>query len=1167
MRLKQIKLAGFKSFVDPTNIILQTHLTGVVGPNGCGKSNIIDAVRWVIGESSAKQLRGEQLTDVIFNGSAGRKPVGQAAIELMFDNSDGRLGGEYAQYNEIAIRRELNRDGQSHFYLNGVRCRRKDIMDVFLGTGLGPRSYAIIGQGMISELIEAKPEEIRTHLEEAAGTSVYKERRRETENRIQHTRENLARLNDLIEEIDKQLAHLKRQANAAERYKVLKQELRLLKAQLNALFIKHLDEQLAEQLLVTQRSETHLEAKLAEHRQLDTNIEKQRIQQTDLNDAFNEVQGRYYQIGSEIAKYEQQLHHLQERQKQIERDIAQSESSCQEAEEHLTADQAHLEELNSDILNLEPQAEDARELVEALMEGLQQAEHHLAEWQAQWDAFNSHAAKSTQQVEVEQTRAHHLTQRMQNIQQRIERLQEQANNFNVANLPSEINEYTQNVNHFKAQVEQLQQSLSLINQHISQQRQQNQQLGQQREQVRGDLHNLSNKKASLTALQEAALGKTDVEVKEWLEQNQLSSHSRLAENIKVEAGWELAAEAVLGHYLEAVCVDDLLQLREGLQNFSKGKVTFINTKTDIQEAPKANSLSTKIQSECSINHLVNNVYLAENITEAFAKLSQLNAHESIVTKEGIWLGANWLRISKASDAKAGVLQRKQSLSALDTLIDERQEQFNRLETELNEGQSQLHNLEEQRDNLQAELRNHSTQLAELQAQLSAKQASLEHIQQRELAVNQELAEQKSQLEELQQQYEATLEAQSNANEQKMKNDQKRDALLRSRDSHKDKVYEIRRQANEAKHKADEYQVRLTSSRNQIHYLTQNIVRTEKQLAQLHERKEQLQQQLAEVISPLPQLQNELAVNLSKRASVEIELTEARAKLQEVEHHLRELERSRNKLEAEANEIRDQLEQLRVNYRAMQVRRETYQEQISQGEYQLETLLAEMPPEADINSWQNQIEQIEARIARLGPINLAAIEEYSQLSERHTYLDSQRNDLVEALNALEEAIRKIDRESRTRLRETFDKANDMFKTLFPKIFGGGQAYLELSDEDILNTGIYIRAQPPGKRNSSIHLLSGGEKALTAIALVFALFHLNPAPFCMLDEVDAPLDDANVGRFCDIVKEMSQKVQFIFITHNKVTMEMAQQLAGITMNEPGVSRLVSVDIDEALAMAVS
>lgn len=1169
MNLKSIKLAGFKSFADPTSILLPGSLTAIVGPNGCGKSNIVDALRWVIGESSAKQLRGEQLSDVIFNGASNRKPVGQASIELVFDNNQGRLGAEYANYAEISIRREITRDGQSQFYLNGTRCRRRDITDLFLGTGLGPHSYAIIEQGVISKIIDGKPEEIRVYLEEAAGTSKYRERRRDTENRIRHTRENLARLADLRMEMEKQLDHLKRQASAAERYKTLKQEQRLMKAQLHALQCQTLDLQVTEQQRELDEQTNQLEARTADHRRIEALMEQQREQQAQANEDFNTVQARYYQVGGEVARQEQQIQHIQSQSRQLTADLEQLQTTCEEAEQQLEQDRLQVATLGQTLESLTPQAEQTAQMAEQATEQLQEAEQKRQEFQQQWEQFQQQAGHAQRQAEVEETRVHHLAQKIQSLVDRISHLQQQQIKLNTTELPEVIAELAQQTMMLKNQLDALQHTQAELNQRISQQRHTNDQLRSERDQERQALNQLLNQQASLNALQQAALGKDNQQAQAWIKQQGWTEKPRLLEVLQVEKGWETAVETVLAPYLEAMCTTDSNDLNTAAQQFTEGRLAVFHPTSSVAAPSPAiaglTPLASKIQSSWQLTGLLESIYVVDDVNQGLQQLAKLAAHESIVTRSGIWLGVSWLRVSKVQDETSGVLQRKQALQDIDAAVAVHQQQLTQQDQTLQQGQADLLQLERERDQQQQQFRELSNKHSELHAQLSAKQAHFEQLQHQHSNVVQDSENLQQQRLLAEQELQTAQTSCEQAQAQRQEFAARKDSLLARKDALETEFQQYRQQATTRKQAADEIQVRLVSTESQRHYLQQSIAREEKQLTQMQQRREHALARQREVQTPLPLLQAQLEELLQERVVVEDALTLEKQKLSQLEHQWREYEKQRVELEKQSQAVRDRLEKIRIAQTTAQAHRENHLEQISGMSYVLAELLQEMPAEAEENSWQQELERIETRIQRLGAINLAAIEEFETVSERKTYLDSQDKDLCEALQTLEDAIQKIDRESRARLRETFDKANTQFKDLFHRMFEGGQAELEWVGDEVLSAGVVIRAQPPGKRNTLLHMLSGGEKALTSIALVFALFQLNPAPFCVLDEVDAPLDEANVGRFSRLVKAMSSTVQFIFISHNKVTMQMAQQLIGITMQEPGVSRLVSVDMEQALAMA--
>lgn len=1167
MRLSTIKLAGFKSFVDPTTIGLPTNLTAIVGPNGCGKSNTIDAVRWVMGESSAKNLRGDSMTDVIFNGSNSRKPVGQASIELVFDNADGTLGGQYAEYNEISIKRTVTRDGQSLYHLNGTRCRRRDITDIFLGTGLGPRSYAIIEQGTISRLIEAKPEELRNFLEEAAGISKYKERRRETENRMRHTRDNLDRLNDLREELDKQLNHLQRQAATAERYKTMKTDERTFKGQLQALRWRSLDGDMKGQEGQLHEEETALEAQVAHQRAAEAELELKRETHIEATEAFNQVQSEFYGIGADIARMEQTIQHARERYQQQSQDLEQLERSWNEAQVHIDKDSSRIQELDATLAELEPKHQLAKEGEELSAATLAEAEQQMQEWQAQWDTFNQDANAPAQTAQVERSRIQQLEQQDGQLQQRLKRLEDEQGILVGGNLDEEIELLAESKAEGEMKAEMLQEQLSSAISRINEQREQNHQDSRSLDEVRGELQSKRGRHASLEALQQAALGKRQGAVSEWLAGQNLDEAQRLAQGLKVADGWERAVECVLGDHLEAVCIDGMDPLLGTLGSLEHGSLTLFDTTTrgEAVTSDKGVALLSKVDSSWSLNGLLSGVYAAETLEDALAMRGSLLGSESVITRDGLWLGASWLRVVRDADERSGVLHREQELKELSETIEGLDERSEQLQQSVEQGRVQLSQLEEEREAAQRTLNEANRAQSEVNSQLSAKQARAEQITSRRERLQSDSGELQQQIAENEEQIKASRSTLHLALEQMEELALQREELNARREELRQRLELSRQQARGDREASQELTVRIQTMRTELDSTRQGLERVDHQLSQFAERREELKLALAEGDAPIGEKGLELEALLEKRMQVEERLNEARRQVGDIDHRLRELENDRHKAEQQAQNVRGGLERLRMGWQESKVRRQTLQEQLGEGGFEVEKLLEELPDEANIPEWEKQLETVGQRIQRLGPINLAAIEEYEQQSERKNYLDAQNADLVEAIETLENAIRKIDRETRTRFKETFDKVNTGLQEKFPRLFGGGHAYLELTGDDLLDTGVTVMARPPGKRNSTIHLLSGGEKALTAVAMVFSIFELNPSPFCMLDEVDAPLDEANVGRFCKLVKEMSEQVQFIFITHNKATMELATTLAGVTMHEPGVSRLVAVDVAEAMDLA--
>lgn len=1165
MKLTEIKLAGFKSFVDPTTVKLPSNLIGVVGPNGCGKSNIIDAVRWVMGESSAKHLRGESMADVIFNGSNSRKPVGQAFIELVFDNSDGTVGGQYASFSEISVKRLVTRDGTSNYYLNGAKCRKRDITQVFLGTGLGPRSYSIIEQGMISRLIEAKPEELRVFLEEAAGISKYKERRRETENRIKHTRENLDRLNDLREEVDKLLTKLQRQAKTAEKYKEFKQDERRLKAELLVLKLRDLSKEIETEQLRVSEKETRLEESIAQTRAIEAAIEKDRQEHHAATDKFNEVQGKYYGIGGDIARKEQAIQHSREMRKKQESDLQEVLASLKELQGHISDDEKKIASLKEKINNQEPEFEKAKAAANSSRETLFNAEQNMQEWQQQWDDFSHKAAEPSELAKVERIRIEQFEKQSQQNQQRVSRLSTEKQAL-IANLTHDkLQSLQQELQQSEQQQSELQEKLDQLLEKISERKENIKQLSGELDEARDTWQEARAELISLEALQQAALNEQDEISEQWIGAHGLAHNQKLLDVISVDPGWEQAVEIVLGKAINAICIDNLDQSNHLLSDFEVGSVSFLENNKSKENSQTLGRLSEKVKSELDLDSLLASVYYADDLDQALSMRANLQEHESIISKQGVWLGKNWLKISKHADSSASVLERKQRIEDLKMQIEEMAETGKSLKQTLEASREHLQDDEIEKDELQATYNQSHQNYSKLTAQTQTLSSQLQQTDKRLQEVEQEIQELDTVSEQIEKDMAAAQERLDFALQSVEQLEQEREDLQRQK-------IEFRQQVDDAKAKAEAdaefmHQLELENQANisQLKSTEENLVRMTQQTAGLDQRNQELAARLEESSQPIKDLEAELQTLLDQRVIVENELNEARKKVDEFDNAMRQHELDRSAAEQKTQEVRTELESLKMSWQEVRVRRKTVEEQFNETGYGEQELMEYLPELANSKEWQTKVSEVEKKIERLGAINLAAIEEYEEQLERKKYLDSQYGDVSEALATLEDAIRKIDKETKDKFKETFDKVNDGLKNMFPRLFGGGQAYLELTEEDLLNAGVTIMARPPGKRNSTIHLLSGGEKALTAVAMVFSIFLLNPSPFCMLDEVDAPLDDANVGRFCDMVKEMSEQVQFIFITHNKITMSIANQLSGVTMQEPGVSRLVAVDVNEAVKLA--
>ena len=1165
MRLNKIKLAGFKSFVDPTAVNFPSNLIGVVGPNGCGKSNIIDAVRWVMGEISAKHLRGDSMADVVFNGSSSRKPVGTASVELVFDNSDGKLGGQYANFNEVSLKRVVSRDGTSAYFLNGARCRRKDITQLFLGTGLGSRSYAIIEQGMIGRVIEARPEELRGFIEEAAGISKYKERRRETANRISATKENLERLNDVREEVDKQLRHLQRQAATARRYQALKQDERKISAELIALRLKAIENDAQSKEGILSERDTALQGLIAELRAIESSIETSREDFTEKSEALNAVQGRFYQIGSEISRTEQQIQHTRELRQRQRQDLEQAEEGAAEAQMHLTRDQTQIDQFRSELEELEPGLDAARERERASAEALSQAEEAMQEWQERWEEFNRDSRAASEKTQVERARIEQLEHQLTALQSRRERLSTELGQLDMGDVEERIAMLQAQLDDAAAQSEAADTQLREATEELQRLRERERELVSADDNGRKQLQEAQGRLMSLQALQQAALGLAQGKVTEWLSSNALTERPRLGQQLVVEPGWERAVETVLGSYLEAVSVDTLDDIAQRIDSLQVGTVSFFSAGASSVHSSDSNSLLSRVQGPSAISALLTGIVAVDSLPEALERRHSLADGQSIITRDGVWIGRDWLRVSRDKDVHAGVIEREKEMGELRDRVSAAEEQRESIQLQLAECRESVSSLEQRRDELQAEVNRLHRSNSEFSSQVSALRAKAEQTSERMRRVTGEI-------EELDRDYEgrseAIAEARARLHEGLEAMGQFEDArvgLENEREERRQGLASTRSQAQQDRDGAQDVAIKVESRRSSLSSISAGLDRLRNQLEQYQQRRDRLTQQLADGEEPLNGLEMELEAKLEQRIEVEQELSVAREALEGAEHLMRTMDQQRVSREQAIEEARHGLEDVRMAAEGLKVRRETLQEQFAATQFDLATVYQEMPPEAEVGAWEETLEDLSEKIQKLGAVNLAAIEEYQEQSQRKEYLDSQFKDLTEALETLETAIQKIDKETRQRFQDTFDRVNAGLKERFPRLFGGGHAYLELAGEDILNAGVSIMARPPGKRNSTINQLSGGEKALTAVALVFSIFELNPAPFCLLDEVDAPLDEANVGRFCNTVKEMSERVQFIFITHNKTTMELASQLVGVTMNEPGVSRLVAVDVDEAVRLA--
>ena len=1133
MRLKQIKLAGFKSFVDSTKIPFLNPLSAIIGPNGCGKSNIIDAVRWVLGESSAKHLRGDSMADVIFNGSTARRPVSVASVELNFENLDGRLTGEYSSYQEIVVKRQVSRDGDSNYFLNGQKCRRKDITDLFMGTGLGPRSYAIIEQGTISRLIESKPQELRVFIEEAAGISRYKERRRETETRIRHTRENLERLGDIRTELGRQLDKLAEQATAAKQYRELKQSERQLDSELLVSRYLELTDQTERLTLDVNRLELAKAEVEAEKERTELELTRLNVQLVELDGEEQKRVESFYLSGTQIAKLEQDLKHRQQQDSHVEQRISTIVQKIKQHKDKLSAAEATQQALRTDLALKQPQFEQAHSSLIRVSADL--SEHELK-------ASESRAKLSEHKEKVSSYRLAHEVSRGKLSHQGVMLEQTRAQLARIEQEAAELLEQA------AAKIEQ--DNLSRLTQWQSEAMERgeiNDEHGDQLSELLQAQINLKAKQEALGQSLAEERGRLALVTKLLPDDESQEGAKALWQLIDVQPGWEKAVELIF---------DGLLKMPAGVD---QGELGFEGLKH--QEWPG-------VSSNANLSPWLSQVQWADSLEQAKELVGGISEHQRIVTADGYLLGRGFV-IKKGTDS-GSLVQLKCEQESLEVSIDD-------CETLLNDLNRQGHELEAQIKPLKIDLSSGietlqqlNVSIASLSVQIAAdKQRNQERNRRRE-HLDSELARLKALLKTLQE-GEASIQASLNEARSSLEQGERVQTRL---------VQGLEERMDSARICKDKYQQLQQDDRelSQIcQTLTTKLALNEQSIDQQGARIEELtlaqsalehqlvEQSVASEDGRLSTLKEQLGQALAQQQTKQAELTLLRAQQTQLQESSDSAGITKKQQLGKTENLTQSISTLKLRREGLKGQADSQLMQLKEQDIELKQVKSSLDLNKSAQTRQRELERIRAKIIHLGAINLAAIEEYEQQGERKHYLDSQDADLTSALSSLEEAIRKIDKETKSRFKDTFDKVNKDLGLLFPKVFGGGSAELALTHDDLLETGVTIMARPPGKKNSTIHLLSGGEKALTALSLVFAIFRLNPAPFCMLDEVDAPLDDANVDRFCRLVKEMSQSVQFIFISHNKITMELADQLIGVTMHEPGVSRIVAVDIDEAVALA--
>ena len=1167
MRLNSIKLSGFKSFAEPTNFLLPGQLVGVVGPNGCGKSNIMDAVRWVLGESKASELRGESMQDVIFNGTTTRKAASRSSVELVFDNADHRAGGQWSQFPEIAVKRVLTRDGGSSYYINNQPVRRRDVQDVFLGTGLGPRAYAIIGQGTISRIIESKPEELRLFLEEAAGVSKYKERRRETENRLSDTRENLTRVEDILRELNANLEKLEKQAEVAQRYHALNADVTLKQHQL--WFLRRAEAEADQVGIKTQadKAVNDLESRIADLRHIEADLETVRQAHYAAGDQVNQAQGSLYEASAEVGRLEAEIRFVVEGRQRAEARLIQIKEQTAHWAAQSEQAQQEIENLASMAMDGEEKAVMLAAQVEEQAMQLPELEEALRVAQQRSNEQRGSVAQVQQQIQVLAADQRNIEEQSRNLNARQERLSADKNalaapdEVRLNNLKEQLQEAQAHAEVTAAQLEELQANVPVLDEA----RRTAQQAVNDEQAKQADL---SARLEALKALQEKV--QTDDKLKPWLAKHGLDGLQALWSRIHIEAGWENALEAALRERMASLEVSRLDIVRAFQTDVPPTKLAFYTAPS--AAAPDAHSALPRLSDLLRLNDAgqkalltdwLNGCFTAPNLDEALAKRSSLQPGQVIYVPSGHAISAHSVSFYAQDNEQSGLLARAQEIENLDKsskaqifIADEARNTLVRAEAAYSESSQRLISIRAEATAAQATA--HELQVETLRLSQLAEQTRARSEQ-----ISGDLSEVEAQLADLQERR-ATAEARFEELDMQLADSQERHAQLdeavinaeRRLNDSREQQRSLERQAQEAQFAQRSLATREAELKRIIDTATQ-------QAASVATEEQRVQEDLTRLTDAAAQagLQNALNIKMEREAA----LAAKRSEYDDLTTKLRASDERRLQLERELEPLRQRITDFQLKEQAARLGLEQYSQLLADAEADLEAVSASiLANNVRLGGLQGEIDRLHREITALGAVNLAALEELASASERKLFLDAQTKDLTDAMNTLEDAIRKIDGETRELLGGTFKIVNEHFGRMFPELFGGGNAKLVMTGDEILDAGVQVLAQPPGKKNQTIHLLSGGEKALTAIALVFAIFQLNPAPFCLLDEVDAPLDDANTERYAKLVSSMSKETQFLFISHNKIAMEMAEQLIGVTMQEQGVSRIVAVDMESAVSM---
>ncbi len=1166
MRLSHIKLAGFKSFVDPTHIALPGQLVGVVGPNGCGKSNVIDALRWVLGESRASALRGESMQDVIFNGSGNRKPVARASVELVFDNTLGKAAGQWSTYAEIAIKRVLQRDGESSYFINNQHVRRKDITDIFLGTGLGARAYAIIEQGMISRIIEAKPEELRVFLEEAAGVSKYRDRRRETELRLADTRDNMLRVSDILQELDKQLVHLGEQAEVAKQYRELEAKRELSQRLLWLVNKQEAESRRGRLLQQVEKTKNELEAEIAKLREVESTLESARSEHFALADTLHAKQGDLYATNAEVSRLEQQIAFLNEQRNRMAQQIVNGERQIEQQRTQLQGLQSLLEHWQHQRQEASVRVEICENHAENEAQHLPKAEETARAAQERYNTVQRNQLLAQQQLQLAETQRGHTQNNLQQLGGRKSRLL-----LELDNLPQPNNEALEQAQQqiveaqaeYEAQQEllaQLQEQLPLADAERRGKRTEALELERKLSQVEARLSALKQLQTRLD---------NDKDLTSWLTQHNLDNAPRLWQSVHIEQGWEDALEAVLRERLNALALSSLEETANWndvppakLAVFAANGASVALALTRSGLTPLSNYVRCEDQqAAAAVQDWLSGVYAVADLAQALSHRTQLPAGAWLVTAQGHLVGAHSVLFHAPDSQLHGVLARQREIESLQIEAQQQTVSLEQGKQLVVRAEEAYHATEGRIAPLRASVNGLQQKQHALQMQILKLTQANERSHERRTQIAQELQELAENSNEEQRQLEEIAERSAILREDMATHQEEAEQARQQSFAQDAQLREQRERSQKSQHELQEARFFAKTCVDKIGDLDHNIKHSVSTLTQLELALVHTRHELANMNDGVNQQQLQAALEL--RQTREQALAEARNVLEHATLNLNKLEQERMVCEQKLNPLREKVTEITLKEQEARLQFEQWAEQL-QGVDEA-PLLSELENHpAKPSALQTELARLDDTITSLGAVNLAALDELKMAEDRKAYLDAQAKDLNEAIETLEGAIRRIDKESRDLLMGTYEEVNRHLAELFPILFGGGDARLVLTGEEILDSGVQVMAHPPGKKNASIHLLSGGEKALTAIALVFSLFQLNPAPFCLLDEVDAPLDDTNTERLCKLIKKMAVHTQFIFISHNKITMELAQQLVGVTMQERGVSKVVSVDIEEALRM---